>query len=104
MHCLVMKKLIFSVIMNEGNVCLGLCPDYMCAVTIKSIGSDQHEPQERPNDSKTAVNIIKIVSVGQFRPEKDHPLQLRAMYELRQLVSEDVWDKVSKLLKIMRLL
>ncbi|GFG39376.1 hypothetical protein Cfor_03223 [Coptotermes formosanus] len=39
-------------------------------------------------------NIIKIVSVGQFRPEKDHPLQLRAMYELRQLVPEDVWDKI----------
>jgi len=84
--------------MDEGNVCLG----YMCVVTIKSIGSEQQEPQERPNDSKTAGNIIKIVSVGQFRPEKDHPLQLRAMYELRQLVSEDMWDKVSKLLKIMR--
>ncbi|XP_069691502.1 GDP-Man:Man(3)GlcNAc(2)-PP-Dol alpha-1,2-mannosyltransferase [Periplaneta americana] len=38
--------------------------------------------------------LIKIVSVGQFRPEKDHPLQLRAMYELRQLVSEEVWDKL----------
>jgi hypothetical protein len=39
------------------------------------------------------------VSVGQFRPEKDHPLQLRSMHELRQLVSEDIWDNVSKLLK-----
>jgi hypothetical protein len=96
MHCLVVKELIFSVIMDEGNVCLSLCPDYMYAVTIKSIGSDQQEPQERPNDSKKAGNI-KIVSVGQFRPEKDHPLQLRAMYELQQLVSEDMWDKVSKL-------
>jgi alpha-1,2-mannosyltransferase len=48
-----------------------------------------------------AGNVIKIVSVGQFRPEKDHPLQLRAMYELRQLVPEDMWDKVSKLLEIM---
>ena len=102
MHCLVVKERIFSVIMDEGNVCLGLCPDYMCAVTIKSIGSDHQEPQESLNDSKKAGNIIKIVSVGQFRPEKDHPLQLRAMYELRQLVSEDMWDKVSKLLKIMR--
>ena len=102
MHCHVVKELTLSEIMDEVNVCLGLCPDYMCAVTIKSIGSDQQEPQERPNDSKKARDIIKIVSVGQFRPEKDHPLQMRAMYELRQLVSEDTWDKVSKLLKIMR--
>jgi hypothetical protein len=80
---------------------LGLYPDYMCAITIKSIGSDQQEPLERPYDYKNAGNIIKIVSVGQFRPEKDHPLQLRAMYELQQLVPEDMWDKVSNLLKIM---
>jgi alpha-1,2-mannosyltransferase len=73
----------------------------LCALTIKPIGSDQEEPLKMPNDTKKAGNIIKIVSVGQFRPEKDHPLQLRAMYELRQLVPEDVWDKVSKLLKIM---
>ena len=38
---------------------------------------------------------IKIVSIGQFRPEKDHPLQLKSMYHLRQLVSEETWDKVS---------
>jgi len=101
MHCLIVKQLILSVIMDEGNVCLGSCPDYICDVTIKSIGSDQQEPQERPNDSMKAGSIIKIVSVGQFRPEKDHPLQLRTMYELRQLVSEDMWDKVGKLLKIM---
>ncbi|KFB53758.1 AGAP011324-PA-like protein [Anopheles sinensis] len=25
---------------------------------------------------------ITILSVGQYRPEKDHPLQLQAMYEL----------------------
>lgn len=57
-------------------------------------GSDQQEPLKGPNDSNKAGNIIKIVSVSQFRPEKDHPLQLRAMYELRQLVPEDVWDKI----------
>lgn len=39
--------------------------------------------------------IIKIVSVGQFRPEKDHPLQLRALYVLRSIVSEDLWEKVN---------
>lgn len=40
--------------------------------------------------------IIKIISVGQFRPEKDHPLQLRALYELRSVVSEELWEKVNK--------
>lgn len=40
---------------------------------------------------------IAIVSVGQFRPEKDHPLQLQAMYELRSLLinEEALWNKVS---------
>ncbi|XP_067645074.1 GDP-Man:Man(3)GlcNAc(2)-PP-Dol alpha-1,2-mannosyltransferase isoform X2 [Eurosta solidaginis] len=39
---------------------------------------------------------IVIISIGQFRPEKDHPLQLQAMYELRTLLSrnEDLWNKV----------
>jgi alpha-1,2-mannosyltransferase len=73
--------------------------DDVCAVTIKSVGADQQELMKRPDDSKKAGSIIKIVSVGQFRPEKDHPLQLRAMYELRQLVPEETWDKVSTLLK-----
>ncbi|KAJ8888060.1 hypothetical protein PR048_007546 [Dryococelus australis] len=37
---------------------------------------------------------VKIISVGQFRPEKDHPMQLRSMYQLRQIVREDVWDNL----------
>ena len=37
---------------------------------------------------------IKIVSVGQFRPEKDHALQIRAMFELRQIVDDAVWKRV----------
>lgn len=39
---------------------------------------------------------INILSVGQFRPEKDHPLQLQAMYELRTLLVNDeaLWNKV----------
>ncbi|KAK9507890.1 hypothetical protein O3M35_007656 [Rhynocoris fuscipes] len=37
---------------------------------------------------------INLVSVGQFRPEKDHPLLLKAMYELRQIVSEQMWDQI----------
>ena len=39
--------------------------------------------------------LIKVVSVGQFRPEKDHALQIRAMFELRQIVDEPVWSRVS---------
>lgn len=39
---------------------------------------------------------IIILSVGQFRPEKDHPLQLQAMYELRTLLvnDENLWNRV----------
>lgn len=39
---------------------------------------------------------ITIVSVGQFRPEKGHPLQLQAMYELRTKLqnNEPLWEKV----------
>lgn len=39
---------------------------------------------------------INILSVGQFRPEKDHPLQLQAMYELRTLLVHDeaLWSRV----------
>lgn len=39
---------------------------------------------------------IVVMSVGQFRPEKDHPLQLQAMYELRTLLqnNEDLWNKM----------
>lgn len=41
-------------------------------------------------------NEIIILSVGQFRPEKDHPLQLQAMYELRTLLNrnEELWNKI----------
>lgn len=37
---------------------------------------------------------IRIVAVAQFRPEKNHPLMLRAMYELRSIVKEEVWEKI----------
>lgn len=39
---------------------------------------------------------IYILSVGQYRPEKDHPLQLQAMYELRTLLSdeEELWSRL----------
>ncbi|CAG9571993.1 unnamed protein product [Danaus chrysippus] len=39
---------------------------------------------------------IRILSVAQFRPEKDHPLMLQAMYELRNLLikNEVLWNKI----------
>lgn len=39
-------------------------------------------------------DIVRIVSVAQFRPEKNHPLMLRAMYELRSILGEDAWKKI----------
>lgn len=40
---------------------------------------------------------VVILSVAQFRPEKDHPLMLQAMYELRTLLADDeqLWNRVS---------
>jgi len=35
-----------------------------------------------------------ILSLGQFRPEKDHPLQIKMMFELRQVLPEEDWNKV----------
>jgi alpha-1,2-mannosyltransferase len=37
---------------------------------------------------------VRILSIGQFRPEKDHPLQIKAMFELRQILPEEDWDRV----------
>ena len=43
-------------------------------------------------------DIKTIVSVGQFRPEKDHALQIRAMFELRELLSAEKWNKIKLVL------
>lgn len=39
---------------------------------------------------------IFILSVGQYRPEKDHPLILQGLYELRTLLNndEDLWNRI----------
>lgn len=37
---------------------------------------------------------IKIISVAQFRPEKNHPLQLQSLYKLRQIIPESIWENV----------
>jgi len=49
-------------------------------------------------DNAVADDIKTIVSIGQFRPEKDHALQIRAMYELRELLSEEKWNKIKLVL------
>ncbi|KAL4715406.1 hypothetical protein ACJJTC_015177 [Scirpophaga incertulas] len=48
----------------------------------------------------TEADPIVILSVAQFRPEKDHPLMLQAMYELRNLLikNELLWNKIKLVL------
>ncbi|KAG7304678.1 hypothetical protein JYU34_010024 [Plutella xylostella] len=43
---------------------------------------------------------IRILSVAQFRPEKDHPLMLQALYELRTLLAKNelLWNKIKLVL------
>ena len=40
------------------------------------------------------LSQVRVLSIGQFRPEKDHPLQIKAMFELRQIITEEEWAKV----------
>jgi len=46
-------------------------------------------PLEEDRDKST----IRIVSIAQFRPEKDHLLQLKALAEVRKLVEADQWER-----------
>ena len=46
----------------------------------------QNESEDKP---------YKIISLGQFRPEKDHAMQIRSMFELRKLLSDKEWENVS---------
>lgn len=48
------------------------------------------------NDSEKSV--FKILSVAQFRPEKDHALQLKALSKLRKLATPDDWRKLKLVL------
>lgn len=40
-------------------------------------------------------DCIRIIAIAQFRPEKNHPLMLKAMFELRSILKDEVWEKVS---------
>ncbi|ODM91597.1 GDP-Man:Man(3)GlcNAc(2)-PP-Dol alpha-1,2-mannosyltransferase [Orchesella cincta] len=45
------------------------------------------------NDEDQDKRTINIVSVAQFRPEKDHQLQIRAMKELKEIVLTELWQR-----------
>jgi alpha-1,2-mannosyltransferase len=51
-----------------------------------------------PNEVRTSAGVIKIVSIAQFRPEKDHVLQLKAFSELRNQIGEAEFREVRLLL------
>ncbi|KAH1011178.1 GDP-Man:Man(3)GlcNAc(2)-PP-Dol alpha-1,2-mannosyltransferase isoform X2 [Dendroctonus ponderosae] len=48
--------------------------------------------------NSTKPSKIRILSLAQFRPEKDHPLQLQALYNLREIISDQVFDNVTLVL------
>jgi len=52
------------------------------------------DPAPPPARPASPSHQLRILSLGQFRPEKDHPLQIKAMFELRQLLSEEDWGRV----------
>jgi len=54
---------------------------------LKKISHDSKKPSK-----------IRILSLAQFRPEKDHPLQLQALYELREIIADDIWENVTLVL------
>lgn len=41
---------------------------------------------------------IRILSLAQFRPEKDHHLQIQAMYELREIIPEEIFENITLVL------
>lgn len=50
-----------------------------------------------PRDKKKPTKI-RILSLAQFRPEKDHPLQLQALYELREVLPDNSFDNITLVL------
>ncbi|XP_030755042.1 GDP-Man:Man(3)GlcNAc(2)-PP-Dol alpha-1,2-mannosyltransferase [Sitophilus oryzae] len=50
---------------------------------LRKITHELHKPE-----------TIRILSLAQFRPEKDHPLQLQALYELREIIPDQVFENI----------
>ena len=63
-------------------------------------------PTERLKGIKRSPDGIRILSVAQFRPEKNHPLQIQTMFQLRSVlvpydsVDDDVYDRRWKSIKL----
>lgn len=55
---------------------------------IDHLKSIEHEEKEK----------IRILSLAQFRPEKNHSLQLQALYQLREIISEELFSRVTLVL------
>jgi len=55
----------------------------------KGLVKDEDEAEDEDEG-----RIIKIISLGQFKPEKDHPLQIRILYQLRELLQENEWARI----------
>ena len=46
-----------------------------------------------PLDEKRNHSVVRIISIAQFRPEKDHILQLKAFAELKNQLSGEEWSR-----------
>lgn len=105
-------KLVYYRLFARMYSCVGRCSD---TVMVNSSWTENHinslwnipcithrvyppcEVSHLKNLQSTALSDeIIILSIGQFRPEKDHPLQLHTMYELRTILNknEDLWNKL----------
>ena len=52
---------------------------------------DTTQFREIPRKADSAMKQFRVVSLGQFRPEKDHPLQIREEEEDRHLPSSTIY-------------
>lgn len=60
-----------------------------CVEELSTIPISQNERQN---------HLIKIVSLSPFKSEKDHPQQIRTLFQLRQFLSEHDWERVQLVL------
>ena len=73
---------------------------------------DTRQFSEIARTPDASMSEYRIVSLGQFRPEKDHPLQIRTMARVRDAIYDDVdmsqeekdaeWEKVMQLLAFIK--
>lgn len=56
----------------------------------KEVSNKENDTEEK----KKGASPVKIVSIAPFLQEKDHPLQIRTMYQLREILREDEWNQM----------